>query len=153
MKPKEYPALEEAVEIGINSAWMHAHKHVDKPTEYEIKEAMVFDIMNAICERWDFEDSPPSTNTFILKIPKNTNGGQSMNVIKQMLNSKKWTTAIASIISLAAMDFYGVNLAPDTLNTILVLVVTIIGAEGVADAAGARASRKQSPPTELSNES
>ena len=58
MKPKIYPALEEAVEIGVNWAWLHAHKYADKPTEYELKEAMVCDVMNSICERFDLEDQP-----------------------------------------------------------------------------------------------
>ncbi len=75
-----------------------------------------------------------------------------MNVFKQMLSSKKWTTAVLSIIALVASDFYGVELDPMTMQAVLAMVITIIGAEGIADAAGARASRKHGPPQELLTE-
>lgn len=66
-----------------------------------------------------------------------------MKVVRSMLGSKKWTAAIATIIGLIASDALGAELSPETLTAVVALVATIIGAEGVADAAGARASRRQ----------
>jgi len=54
MYPDPYRAMEEAVEAGVDWGWMHAHKHVDDPSEQLIKEAIVRDVVNEISERFRF---------------------------------------------------------------------------------------------------
>ena len=61
-----------------------------------------------------------------------------MKVIRKILGSRKWLTALASILGLALADFAGINLDGDTLIAIVAIIATIIGGESIADAAGAR---------------
>lgn len=65
-----------------------------------------------------------------------------MKVIRGMLGSKKWSAMLASVIGLAVGDLFGVELSPDVLNAITVIVLATVGGEALADAAGARASRQ-----------
>ena len=56
MKAKEYDVLEMAVEQGVMWGWQHAHKHNPEPSEAEIKERIVNDVMNEICGWFDFKE-------------------------------------------------------------------------------------------------
>ena len=56
VKPKEYERLEACIEQGVMWGWQHAHKHVDEPRVEDIQDHMVRDIMNEICEEFDFDD-------------------------------------------------------------------------------------------------
>lgn len=64
-----------------------------------------------------------------------------MTVLRKIFASRKWTAALVTILGLALSDAFGVDLSPETMTAIVALVATIIGAEGIADAAGARASQ------------
>ena len=56
MKPKIYPILEECIESGIRFGFRRAFKHDDDPSEEQVVEHMLREIMNAICEKFDFEE-------------------------------------------------------------------------------------------------
>jgi len=53
-KPSKEACEAAAVEVGVEWGWMHAHKHVDDPSEQLIKEAIVRDVVNEISERFRF---------------------------------------------------------------------------------------------------
>jgi hypothetical protein len=57
MKPKEYDVLTMAVEQGVACGWRRAHKHVP-PTPEAIQESVAHEVINAICEWFDFEAPP-----------------------------------------------------------------------------------------------
>ena len=57
LRVRTYDLMDECVEEGIQSAWMHAHKHVEHPTKETIAEHLQRDIMNRICERFDFPET------------------------------------------------------------------------------------------------
>ena len=61
MKAKEYSVLLRAVEEGVQRGWNRAHKHTDKPTEDQMIEAMETNIMNEICEWFDFAEPEEDT--------------------------------------------------------------------------------------------
>jgi uncharacterized membrane protein len=65
-----------------------------------------------------------------------------MEVIRKILGSRKWMAALATVLGLALQDFLGLDLSAETLTAIVAVIATIIGAEGIADAAGARANRR-----------
>ena len=52
-KAKAYSILRQAVEDGIAWGWQRSHKHTDKPDEETIKDEMLNNIMNEICEKFD----------------------------------------------------------------------------------------------------
>lgn len=62
MKPKEYLILERAVEEGIAHGWRRGFKH--QPTDPPegcadaVREALREEVLNAICEVFDFEAPP-----------------------------------------------------------------------------------------------
>ena len=51
----------EAVERGIDYGWMRAHKHVDTPTERQIKDALQQGLELEMAEAFDF-DFPADEN-------------------------------------------------------------------------------------------
>lgn len=57
MKANEYKVMREAVEIGVRFGVNRAYKHsdADPPTELQ-QEYMVEEIMNSICEWFNFQD-------------------------------------------------------------------------------------------------
>lgn len=55
MRAKEYPALIEALQEGLQCGWNRAHKHDDAPTEETILEAQHDAVLNAILERFSLE--------------------------------------------------------------------------------------------------
>lgn len=57
MKPKSWPVLVRCVEEGVQMGWNRAHKHTDHPDEQSILEHIETEVMNAICEAFDFADS------------------------------------------------------------------------------------------------
>ena len=61
-----------------------------------------------------------------------------MEVLRKIFGSRRWTTALASIIGLALTDFAGIDLDADTLVAIVAIVATIIGGQSLEDAAKAR---------------
>jgi len=50
-----YGLLSRAVEEGIAHGWRRAHKHTDTPNEITIKQHIDEEVMNALCEVFDFE--------------------------------------------------------------------------------------------------
>lgn len=52
---KTYQIVEEAVELGVQSGWQHAHKHTDTPDIETIKAYIAHDIMLLLDEiiKWD----------------------------------------------------------------------------------------------------
>jgi len=58
MRAKEYDVLEMAVGQGVTFGWSRAHKHIDKPEPEAIQDAIRDDVLNAICEWFDFERVP-----------------------------------------------------------------------------------------------
>lgn len=56
MKVKTYNLIRECIERGTSYGWNRAHKHVNDPTEDQIKNAIEDAIMNEICEWFTFED-------------------------------------------------------------------------------------------------
>jgi hypothetical protein len=55
LKPNAYKVLSRAIEEGIDWGWQHAHKHTDKPDDDSIKQYIEDDIMNCVCEVFDFD--------------------------------------------------------------------------------------------------
>lgn len=53
MRPKVNLLIERCIEDGINYGWNRAHKHVDSPSEYEIKDQIQSAIMNELYEWFD----------------------------------------------------------------------------------------------------
>jgi hypothetical protein len=54
--PKTYNILTRAIEEGMNSGFRRAYKHTDAPNEEQIKENIMREIMNNICEVFSFDD-------------------------------------------------------------------------------------------------
>jgi hypothetical protein len=54
MRVNVYTVLLDCVERGVDFGWNHAHKHTDKPEEHDIRRHIVDDIMDEICEYFDF---------------------------------------------------------------------------------------------------
>ena len=55
MRAREYPLAEERVEIGLARGWRRAHKHVEHPSPEAIQEAQLQEVMNELCEAFDFD--------------------------------------------------------------------------------------------------
>jgi hypothetical protein len=55
VKAKEYELMALAVENGVALGWEHAHKHDQKPEPDVVRERIVEDVLNSICEWFDFE--------------------------------------------------------------------------------------------------
>lgn len=58
MKAREYDLIQMAVEDGVEIGYARAYKHTDDPSEYEIKDHLQREVMNSICEWFDFQDQP-----------------------------------------------------------------------------------------------
>lgn len=56
MKAKEYDVMENAVTEGVTYGWNRAHKHNDNPSDLDIKNHIVEQVMNSIAEWFTFED-------------------------------------------------------------------------------------------------
>ena len=56
MRVRAYTVLSEAVERGVAFGWSHAHKHESNPSEDIVCENMEREVLNAICEAFDFDD-------------------------------------------------------------------------------------------------
>ena len=56
MKPKYHELISRAVEEGVAYGFNRAHKHIDKPSDEVIKDSICEQVMNSICEVFDFED-------------------------------------------------------------------------------------------------
>ena len=56
MKPKIYPILEDCIESGILFGFRRAFKHDDDPSEEQVVQHILGEIMSAICEKFDFEE-------------------------------------------------------------------------------------------------
>lgn len=70
VRVKTYPVMAAAIEIGVSRGWRRAHKHVDKPEEYDILAAIENAIMEEIDERFEFDsDSTDSTSTCTCSAP------------------------------------------------------------------------------------
>lgn len=54
MKPKVYNLLSLAIEEGIAHGYQRAFKHNDSPQEQEILNTIHIEVMNALCEYFDF---------------------------------------------------------------------------------------------------
>ena len=53
----EYTILSECIERGIDYGYARAYKHVDDPSELEIKKEIYNAITNEICEYFSFEEN------------------------------------------------------------------------------------------------
>ena len=56
MKAREYELMQLAVEDGVAIGYARAFKHTDEPSEHEMKDHLQREIINQICEWFDFED-------------------------------------------------------------------------------------------------
>lgn len=56
MRPRIYPLVEEAVEVGTRRGYRLAHKHVENPTEEAIIDKITYCVMGEIAERFVFEN-------------------------------------------------------------------------------------------------
>lgn len=56
MKAKEYELMLLAVEDGVSIGYSRAHKYTDDPSEQELKDHVQREVINQICEWFDFED-------------------------------------------------------------------------------------------------
>lgn len=56
MKPKFQVILELALREGIELGWRRAHKHLENPSEYVIKDNIEQHIMEKFYEYFDFEE-------------------------------------------------------------------------------------------------
>ena len=55
LRVRAYPVLVEAVEAGVSFGWRRAHKHVDEPTEEEVRDAIADAVVSEVCERFDID--------------------------------------------------------------------------------------------------
>jgi hypothetical protein len=55
MRAKEYQLMARCVEDGVNYGFNRAHKHLDAPTEEQIKTQIYEQVMNEICECFVFD--------------------------------------------------------------------------------------------------
>lgn len=55
MRPKTYPIFARAVSEGIALGWQRAHKHTENPTEDQIKDSIEQNVLNEVCEVFDFD--------------------------------------------------------------------------------------------------
>jgi hypothetical protein len=56
MRVNTYNLLSQCVDDGIAAGWRHAHKHVEHPDEAVIAEHLSRDIMNEVCEWFEFDE-------------------------------------------------------------------------------------------------
>jgi len=56
MRPRIYPLVEEAVEIGTRRGYRLAHKHLESPTEEAIIDKITNCVMGEIAERFVFDN-------------------------------------------------------------------------------------------------
>jgi hypothetical protein len=56
LKPKTYPILVQAVEVGVAYGYHRAYKHADEPTEAQIKDAVIEGVLNEICDWFEIAD-------------------------------------------------------------------------------------------------
>ena len=57
MRAKIYPLLEDSVSEGIALGYARAYKHNDSPSPVQLTDAIFDCIMEAICERFEFDDT------------------------------------------------------------------------------------------------
>lgn len=55
MRVKAYDVLSRAVEEGVSYGYNRAHKHVEKPSPTAIVESVEREVMNSICEYFEFD--------------------------------------------------------------------------------------------------
>jgi hypothetical protein len=59
MKPKEYDVLDMAVDNGVEAGWRHAYKYracePPEPEASHVRDQIKQDVLNAICEWFDFD--------------------------------------------------------------------------------------------------
>jgi hypothetical protein len=56
MKAKDYKLLEMAVENGVKFGYIQAYKYAENPSEEEIQYHIAEEVLNEICEWFDFDD-------------------------------------------------------------------------------------------------
>ena len=56
MRPRIYPILCRCVEDGVAYGWNRAHKHTDKPSPDDTKDAVVQSVLSELCEAFAFDD-------------------------------------------------------------------------------------------------
>lgn len=69
MKINTYKVLSDAIERGIDSGYIRAHKHTDTPSERQIKNEIYQYVMNEICEYFNF-DGADDTEVTMKRIPE-----------------------------------------------------------------------------------
>lgn len=55
MRARAFDLIEEAIGDGVRMGWMRAHKHVEKPKPEAIQESIEREVLNAVCERFEFD--------------------------------------------------------------------------------------------------
>jgi hypothetical protein len=56
MTAKPAVVMERAIKEGVGWGWYHAYKHTDEPSKEYLLNYIYEDIMNAVCELFDFDD-------------------------------------------------------------------------------------------------
>lgn len=59
IRVKSYRVLERAVEEGVRYGWGRAHKHTASPSAEETQDHIAREVMNAISEYFEFEETEP----------------------------------------------------------------------------------------------
>lgn len=62
LKPRTYPILVQAVEVGVAYGYHRAYKHADEPTEAQIKDAVIEGVLNEICEWFEIDELENDTD-------------------------------------------------------------------------------------------
>lgn len=60
LRVRVYPLLEEAVERAVAYGLNRAYKHEDNPTRETVGEAIRLEVMNELCELFDFGNADDS---------------------------------------------------------------------------------------------
>jgi len=53
---KTYEVIARAVEEGIQMGWNRAHKHTNTPDSDHVMESIYNEVMNSVCEMFDFDE-------------------------------------------------------------------------------------------------
>lgn len=61
MRVRTYEVFRRAVEEGVEYGWRRAHKHTDTPAPEHMKEQLINEVLNAVCECFTFDDDEAVT--------------------------------------------------------------------------------------------
>ena len=75
-----------------------------------------------------------------------------MNILQQMLGSKKWTSIIVLVLGIVLNDKLNLGISNTDLTIIAGAVVTVVLAQGAKDTATAATRTRQTLPTQKNDE-